>query len=312
MKIITTVLALGSAALAINQKFAKNFTVFHVNPAKYGAVPLNMDTGDSYGDMFFDLHNAIAEPLECPLGASSGHGCDNPEVDDKNLAVNKLVLEMDYRFSGYAKCNIGVNGTDGHGNVCADDTYCCYCSAGGTAGRAAIPCNATVGRENVRDYFGRSSSSSHGGRCKEGSPDYECFRTNAAKKFTVANPGWWYSTLDTGACSVHPGSATNCTWRVVTVEKRVTKACRNEKFFGAVEDVDKTCFNTCPKGAGLGRNTSDACWIRCFYKAVVGQDADKPINGTDMQGIPLNTLVGMWEKAFDDESAGGCPPLEIS
>lgn len=304
MQPTATALALGSVALAIDPQFAQNFTVFHVNPAKYGAVPLNMDTGDSYGDMFFDLHNAIVAPLECPHGAASGHGCDNPEVNDKDLAVNKLVLEMDTRFSGYAKCNIGFNGTDGHGNLCADGTYCCYCSVDYNS---TIPCNATAGRENVRDHFGGSD---HDG-CKEGGADYECFRTNAAKKFTVATPGWWYSTLDVGACSVHPGSATNCAWRVATVEKRVTQKCRNDKFFGAVEDVDKTCFDTCPKGPGPGRNATDACWIRCFYKAVLGQDGDKPINGTDPEGIALDTLNGMWAKAFDDESAGGCPPLAI-
>ena len=96
-----------------------------------------MDVGDAAGDMFFDLHNVIIEPLECPHGASSGHGCSNPEAVAPNLMVNKLTVEMDSRFSGYAKCNIGVNGTDGHGNVCKDDTYCCFCSGSGGGGHGS-------------------------------------------------------------------------------------------------------------------------------------------------------------------------------
>jgi hypothetical protein len=206
------------------------------------------------------------------------------------------------------QCNIGVNGTDGHGNQCADGTYCCFCSApGGGRHSRPIPCNATVGLENVLENFASGSHSS----CTSASHDYDCFRTNAAKKFTNSTPGWWYSSLKQGYCGDHPGSgsAPNCTWKVQKVEKRVTQACRNDVFFGAVEDVDKTCFETCPKGPGLGRNTTDACWIRCFYKAVLGPGGAKPINGSDTAGIPLDSLVQMWAKAFEDESAGGCKPL---
>jgi len=41
-----------------------NLTVFHVNPATYGATPINMDTADLLGDMYFDMRGAVV-PIEC-------------------------------------------------------------------------------------------------------------------------------------------------------------------------------------------------------------------------------------------------------
>ena len=35
----------------IPQQYARNITVFHVNPAIYGVAPINMDTADALGDM---------------------------------------------------------------------------------------------------------------------------------------------------------------------------------------------------------------------------------------------------------------------
>ena len=31
------------------------YEVYHVNPASFGDAPVDMDTGDAAGDMFFDL-----------------------------------------------------------------------------------------------------------------------------------------------------------------------------------------------------------------------------------------------------------------
>lgn len=85
-----------------------------------------------------------------------------------------------------AKCNIGVNGTDGHGNACQDGIYCCYCF---DENRNVVPCNHTLGRENVKEEFGRMSH----GECYQGEPDYECWRSNLPNKLTNSTPGWWYS-----------------------------------------------------------------------------------------------------------------------
>lgn len=289
-------------AVAIDPKYARNLTVYHVNPHPLGAIPINMDTADAAGDLFFDMHNVFLGPLECPHGAASGHGCNNPEAIANDLVVNKLMLNVDTRYSGYAKCNIGVNGTDGHGNYCKDGTYCCFCAGANRWGPPG-PCNATVGRENVRNYFG---SSSHGGSCYTGSPDYECWRSNLGNKFTETEPGWWYSPQSLGYCPDHPGSATNCTWNVVSVEKIVDKKCHDQSLWGSVRKVDPAgCFDNC----GSIINTTDPCFIRCFFETVLGPDAGQPHGA--VAGMPLDDLIAAWDRPFasDDASQGGCPGL---
>jgi hypothetical protein len=100
---------------AIDPAFATNITVYHINPISMGAVPLNMDVGDATGDLFFDMFMVEAYPIECPEGNNTppppghhhhGGDCSNPETYG-DLVVNKLTLEVDSRFSAYAKCNIG-------------------------------------------------------------------------------------------------------------------------------------------------------------------------------------------------------------
>ena len=65
--------------------------------APQGAAPLNMNTADLHGDMFFDLRS---KPLamECAPGRPpSGHDCTNAEVNppkDDPLVVTKLVLTI--------------------------------------------------------------------------------------------------------------------------------------------------------------------------------------------------------------------------
>ena len=55
---------------------------------------------------------------------------------------------------------------------------------------------------------------------------------------------------------------------------------------------------------GMRQSMSDPCWIGCFYEAVLGPDADKPLKadgrGTgSVAGTPVGSLVAMWEKAFE-------------
>ena len=42
---------LSSGKSPIPQRYARNITVFHVNPSIYGVAPINMDTADTLGDM---------------------------------------------------------------------------------------------------------------------------------------------------------------------------------------------------------------------------------------------------------------------
>ena len=77
------------AIQGIPQQFAKNITVYHVNPASAGQVPIDMDTGDSAGDLFFYLTEFLL-PEECSTSDPHGRAqfdCDNPERVDPNLVV---------------------------------------------------------------------------------------------------------------------------------------------------------------------------------------------------------------------------------
>ena len=236
----------------------------------------------------------IIYPLECPNGSDTGHGCSNPEAIAPDLMVNKVLLEVDTRYSLYARCNIGVNGTDGMGHPCKDDTYCCFCeNPGSYFPNATIPCNATLGRENIKQ--------SHNTTCEEGDEEYRCYRDAVALKFTEDNPGYWYSSLTESYCPSGIFSPT-CTWRVLAVEKVVQKSCHNNIFYGAVENYGQDCFNSC--GIDV-KNSSSVCWARCFYQTVLGPESGHP--GGAVTGMPVQDLIAAWEKPFADEKDGGCP-----
>jgi hypothetical protein len=48
---------------AIDPAYARNITVYHVNPASEGPYPVNMNTADPAGDLYFDMQQAIVYPL---------------------------------------------------------------------------------------------------------------------------------------------------------------------------------------------------------------------------------------------------------
>jgi hypothetical protein len=48
-----------TVVVAIDPRYAQNITVFHINPREEGPIPLNMDTGDALGDLFFDMMEVI-------------------------------------------------------------------------------------------------------------------------------------------------------------------------------------------------------------------------------------------------------------
>jgi hypothetical protein len=59
--LVAAVVAVATAQ--IPREFAKNVTVYHVNPVVYGVAPVNMNTADLLGDMYFDLRTK-ALPIE--------------------------------------------------------------------------------------------------------------------------------------------------------------------------------------------------------------------------------------------------------
>ena len=84
--------------------------------------------------------------------------------------------------------------------------------------------------------------------------------------------------------------------------------------YTAVEKADTAgCFSSCPGGkTGVARNTSNSCWIRCFYNTVLGPKGAMP-NAT-VAGMDVNTLIAAWNAPFasDDPTMGGCPPLPMA
>ena len=97
-------------AFRVDPGHARNITVYHVNEHKYGAIPLNMNTADVIGDLFFDLLEIFIAPLACANQTGppkpGPNPCANPEAVGADLMVNKLTLEIDERYSGYAACNV--------------------------------------------------------------------------------------------------------------------------------------------------------------------------------------------------------------
>ena len=52
--------------------------------------------------------------------------------------------------------------------------------------------------------------------------------------------------------------------------------------------------------------------MRCFYKAVLGPDAGKPL-GKVGGGLPFADVLGFWKRPFESEdpSVGGCSALPV-
>ena len=209
--------------------------VYHINPYHLGPDPVNMDTGDATGDLFFDLKMVLMSPLTCADPHSYFHrDCLNQESNAPDLVVNKLTITVDDSWSGYALCNIGLeNNTDQYGQPCEHGKYCCIC--GDPFAGIISPCNASVGRENVKNRCDWPPAHF----CNTSSPDWMCWQTKLTQKLSDLNPGYWYSTLDYGSCSDHP-IGPNCTWRAISVDKIINKTCHAGAFFDAVEAHNST------------------------------------------------------------------------
>ena len=199
------------SVIAFSPTQQQDLTVFHVNPAHYPAAPLNMDTGDALGDLYFDLRSVVT-PIECAHPSpETGRDCDNQEVVANDLVITKLVLSVT-EFGEYGRCNICVNGTDHHGNnSCTNGAYWCSCGDYGKSEQ----CGPAVGRMNLTDQYAKR-------QCRHGSPAWECWKDATAQK----TGGVWYSTVSAGYCGDGSGPAPpGCTWSVKQVVKVVNKSC---------------------------------------------------------------------------------------
>ena len=190
---------------------------------------------------------------------------------------------------------------DQYGRPCQHGNYCCLC--GDPFVGDILPCNASVGRQNVKRHMNWPPSNF----CNTSAADWMCWQTKLSQKLSDFNPGYWYSTLEYGSCMHHP-SGPNCTWSVTRIDKIVNQTCHANAFLGAVETYNSSCFNRC----GHARNVSSPCWTRCFYTVVLGPDAGRV--GGSVAGISLDELIRAWTAPFrsEDPKSYGCPALPMA
>lgn len=307
---------------AIDARYAANITVYHVNEHRYGAIPLNMNTMDAVGALTVALLDTLMSLLNCGANRSAHHHhgpdpCAMPEAVNPKLVLNKVTLEVDRRFSGYGACNVGIDGADPFGSPCATDTFCCDCATSLARprlhgvhellryhrGTVSVPCNTTLGRENVYEQFERLRMGERG--CKptllrpHPTPS-DCYTANFFSKLSAAEPGWWYSSLAKGYCA---DASRACTWRVVSVDRIIHRECHTRVFGAAVlRRGSSSCLEACgAQRAGLG----SACWADCFYRAALGPDSHMPHGA--VAGLSFEELRSAWLKPFLPEQEGGCP-----
>ena len=128
--------------------------------------------------------------------------------------------------------------------------------------------------------------------------------------------GMWYSTTRAGWCGAPDADPKTCTWNAV-VEKVVNKSCSDNLIYEAIEAYDHAsgakCFEACPSRKQhpfRARNTSDVCWIYCFYQTVVGASAMLP-SGGEIGGMPLDRIRAAFDAPFKPPAKGGCPALTL-
>jgi hypothetical protein len=307
-------LVYGVTALKIDPQYAQNLTVFHLNPSHKGPVPVNMDSGDAMGDLYFDLLDVLLRPLACPNGtATPGGGCANPETTASDLVVNKLTLEVDNRFSKYAYCNLATAANINSSffphppcNRTKIDEYCCICPNPGFT--SFHQCSQqTVGRQDVWNKtakYLRNGTDPLG--CRPDDTTVACIMNAALSKLNSSGlHANWYSSLASGFCDrlSDGGDAATCTWRVVSVDKVITRECHLRIFGSAVQQTHPVCLEGC--SSQQRTNASSACWAKCFFKAALGPDSAKP--GGSVAGLSLAKLVSAWQKPFLPVEQGGCP-----
>lgn len=337
-----------SVALFAAMAQTQNLKVYHLNPISAGVVPVNMDTGDAQGDLYFYLGQFLL-PLECANVSNSSHhssgfDCHNPERRDKSLVVTEvdLTIKAD-AYTTYSACNL-CNGTDPFTHEpCTLGTYVCDCfHHGGNSSGGNITCdNTKIGYENVTEQFTHQTSpkceaalkelcpvapgsrdedgcnsctrkhefelyykygcskydfyyycpSNEPDTCEPWNADWNCWRENIVRK----TGGLWYSTMAEGQCTGKNDG--NCSWTVENT-KTVNETCMHESIVDIVEDYSPDCFQDCTQP----RNESSACWIGCFFDAILGPQA-RNSSTVALGGMPLSKLEEGWTRAFN----GRCP-----
>lgn len=337
---------LGTGIAQIAPEHAENVTVYHLNPASAGAMPVNMDTGDALGDLFFYLGQFLL-PLECKNASKDMRehfDCDNPERVDENLVVTKVDMQIDSRLTIYSACNL-CNGTDPFsGKPCEVGSYDCDCMKFASKGR----CDASrVGRSSIKDNFAPHATSPKCAAALQKS----CGKVKMSKKLCPACELLHKNELIDASCGQNDfwnfcpgGNWTRCTatspeW-VCWAENIPRKThgywystleqglCNTTSPAGScswkvrsAKTVKEACLKSkiitrvelaspsCFKACGQ-RNTSSYCWISCFFDALLGPQARHSVS-LPLGGLPATAIEKAWTDAFLPEERGGCPSVNI-
>eukprot|EP00662_Eupelagonemidae_sp_cell21_P037322 gene37322-4517_t len=242
-----------------------------------GAIPVNMDTGDAAGDLYFYLGEFLL-PLECAQESPGmeGFDCSNPDhatphhggcVAERvgtDLVVTKVEMEP---------CEVGSYVCDHfshHSSSGFDPTKARF--SHGICQWCVYQHRSELQRDGCTDadLEGYGGTNGHGTRhtpyghtCSPQSKDWECWRSN----ITVA------------------------------------ETCLRDHLATKVEAQAHDCFAGC--GA---RNMSSPCWIGCFFDTLLGKGARDSCS-TPLNGMSVTDVVSSWTGAFLPEANGGCPQL---
>jgi hypothetical protein len=82
-------------------------------PVADGDLPINMDTGDALGDLFFSIYTAY-QPIECATDGRAEEGsmtakldCINAEQTSPDLVITQLTLVSPWHSLGAAERSAG-------------------------------------------------------------------------------------------------------------------------------------------------------------------------------------------------------------
>jgi len=314
--------------------------VYHLNPYSAGANPVNMDTGDALGDLYFYLGQFLL-PLECQNispESRSHFDCDNPERVSKDLVVTRVDMSLDSEYTAYSGCNL-CNGTDPFTHKpCKVGTYVCDCE---TRGDPRICNKRKVGRANVTEMFAPTPTPAS---CKQALSHYcsdsrhnathcsACVKKHYAQLYNQScgeddlyrycpspwnncNPelppvvpwGCWAGNIPrkTGGywySTLAEGEGSS--WKVHGL-RTINETCLKHSIITSVEQHDT---NGCFTGCGAVRNVSSSCWIGCFFDTLLGPEAkestEKPLGGMAVADIERS-----WTDAFRPRAQGGCPEI---
>lgn len=252
--------------------------------------------GDPAGDAYFNIKDMYL-PVACPVCKKQSGGCwepsvfdcDNPESNG-NLVVRQVSVEVLMPFGTYNLCN-EINDTDcgytcaplpgtknpirgvGVQPVCGGDySHFLQCDM------APVP-SAWSGQK--WDFWNFNTAALMG-------------QTFVHKEHKIQGNGNWYSLK---------GADKDKHWRNATILKTINAECQRKWLYESVVTHGHTCFNACPSP----KNTSDSCWIECFFDTVLGEKSGASLH--PVGGLNYTQVIDWWLAGFksDDQSVGGCP-----